>query len=83
MVLLGVVFLALLGLFLYAVFSGYGEGEVAARFALVPGETVVEMTGLGDRLVLRLRRADGGERIVYVDSRNGRTLGGLDLGSRP
>lgn len=82
-ILLGVVFLALLGIFVYAVFSSYGQGQATGRFVLAPGEAVVEMAGAGDRLVLRLRQSDGSERIVYVDPRNGRASGELVLTPGP
>ena len=50
-----------------------GFGRVALD--LPAGSRVVEMTAEGDRLILRLRLADGGWRILILDMATGKRLG--------
>ena len=52
-------------------------GEV--RVPVPAGARLVETTVAGDRLILRLRLADGAARIVVVDLATGRRLGTVRL----
>ncbi len=54
-----------------------GFGRVALD--LPPGSRVVEMTAEGDRLILRLRLADGGRWILILDMATGKRLGTFEL----
>jgi hypothetical protein len=46
---------------------------------LAPGSAVVDMTALGDKLVLHVKRADGEEELVLVDPKSGETMGRIAL----
>ncbi|PWR21696.1 hypothetical protein [Zavarzinia compransoris] len=84
-IILGVIFLAMMALFIYglAVKVGGKKGGIAAAIDLPPGETLIEMTGAGDYLVLRLRDAQGGERLFYVDPATGKATGSTRLTPAP
>ncbi len=63
---------------------GIAAGSPAGPFnsrsvALPEGANVVEMVATGDRVVLRVKLADGGERFLFVDPRTGIAQGSLDL----
>ena len=63
--------------------SSGGGGDTAgfgvARIAIPPGATVVGTTATGQRLVVRLRLADGTARLVVIDPATGQRLGTIDL----
>jgi len=44
-----------------------------------PGAHVVEVRGAGDRLVLRLQRADGTEMLLILNPATGAEIGIIDL----
>ncbi len=52
---------------------GPGFGKMALE--LPAGSRVVEMVAEDDRLILRLRLADGGRRILILDMATGKRLG--------
>ncbi len=54
---------------------GFGPGFGRMALDLPPGSRVVEMTAEGDRLILRLRLADGGGQILILDMATGKRLG--------
>jgi hypothetical protein len=54
-----------------------------SRLTLPAGSEIVDMVAEGDRLVLRLKRLDGGEQLVFIDMRSGRTLGTLSVERQP
>lgn len=58
---------------------GFGPGFGRVALDLPPGSRVVEMTAEGDRLILRLRLADGGRRILILDMATGKRLGTFEL----
>ena len=58
-----------------------GFGTV--RVALPQGNAVVETAVSGDRIVLRLRGADGGQRLLLIDAGTGKALGTVELGITP
>jgi len=85
LIVIGVVALVV-GLFWRA--SKMGEpaaGTVAPPTALsgpvtLPrGAEIAEMTAAGDRVVLRLRLADGSGRLLFIDPRASAVTGQLDL----
>lgn len=51
----------------------------ARDLALPRGAEIEEMTAEGDRLIVRLRLADGTRRLLVVDLTDGRLLGTLTL----
>ncbi len=62
-----------------AVRTGLGPGVGKMALELPAGSRVVEMTAEGDRLILRLRLADGGRRILILDMATGKRLGTFEL----
>ena len=54
-------------------------GFARVALELPPGSRIVEMTAEGDRLILRLRLADGGWRILILDMATGKRLGTFEL----
>ncbi|MCH7635775.1 MAG: hypothetical protein IIA36_13975 [Proteobacteria bacterium] len=58
---------------------GFGPGFGRVALDLPPGSRVVEMTAEGDRLILRLRLADGGRQILILDMATGKRLGTFEL----
>lgn len=62
-----------------AVRTGFGPGFGRVALDLPPGSRVVEMTAEGDRLILRLRLADGGRQILILDMATGKRLGTFEL----
>jgi len=46
----------------------------AVSYALPPGARIVEMQVSGNRLVLRVREADGGEEVDIVDTSDGHLI---------
>lgn len=87
LIVVGVVALVV-GLFWRAAKMGEG-GKPAATVAapaapgglvsLPRGSEIIEMAAAGDRVVLRLRLADGATRLVFVDPRAASVAGQLDL----
>ena len=59
--------------------AGFGTRALA----IPAGAEIVAVTAAGDRLVLRLRRADGGDSLVVVDLEHGTRLGTIDLRPDP
>ncbi len=59
--------------------TGLGPGFGRVALDLPPGSRVVEMTAEGDRLILRLRLADGGRQILILDMATGKRLGTFEL----
>lgn len=55
----------------------------ARGVALPAGAVVEEMATSGERLILRLRLADGGRRILVLDLADGKVLGTLNLETAP
>lgn len=84
-IILGVIFLAMMALFIYGMATKVGgkKGGIAAEIAIPAGETVVDLTSAGDRLILRLRAASGAERLYYVDPATGKALGSSALTTAP
>ena len=58
---------------------GFGPGFGKVALELPAGSRVVEMTAEGDRLILRLRLADGGRQILILDMATGKRIGTLEL----
>ncbi|MCH8092697.1 MAG: hypothetical protein IID53_16425 [Proteobacteria bacterium] len=58
---------------------GFGPGFGRVVLELPPGSRVVEMTAEDDRLILRLRLADGGRQILILDMATGKRLGTFEL----
>ncbi len=58
---------------------GFGPGFGRVVLELPPGSRVVEMTAEDDRLILRLRLADGGRQIIILDMATGKRLGTFEL----
>jgi len=58
---------------------GFGD----ARVALPQGNAVVETAVSGDRIVLRLRGADGGQRLLLINAVTGTAIGTIELGITP
>ena len=84
-IILGIILLGMLVAVVYGVVMKMGGkgGEIAATVSVKPGEQVVDMAGTGDRLVLRLRDAQGAERLIFVDPASGRTLGATAITAAP
>lgn len=84
-IILGVIFLGMMALFIYGLATKVGgkKGAIAAGIEIPAGETLIETTGAGDRLVLRLRAASGAERLLYVDPATGKALGSTALTGAP
>lgn len=87
LIVIGVVAL-IVGLFWRASRMGEGAGPAApvavpsalsAPVALPRGTEIAEMAAAGDRIVLRLRLADGTTRLLFVDPRAASIVGQLDL----
>ena len=62
-----------------AVRTGPGPGFGKVALDLPPGSRIVETTAEGDRLILRLRLADGGWQILILDMATGKRLGTFEL----
>lgn len=58
---------------------GAATSPVASTIDLPNGAEVVETAVGGQRIVLRLRLADGSGRLVILDAGNGRLIGQTDL----
>jgi hypothetical protein len=56
--------------------AGRGFGEA---IDLPPGASVLGVEGVGERLVIRLGLAQGGEALLLVDPRTGAKLGTIEL----
>lgn len=54
---------------------GFGSASVS----LPPGARVVEMRGVGAKLVLRVERPDGTEALLVIDAETGNALGTIEL----
>ena len=54
---------------------GFEHGAVA----LPPGARIVAAELAGDRILVRLARAEGGETLIIIDAKSGATLGTIDL----
>lgn len=85
LIVIGVVAL-IVGLFWRASKMGEPAGAVPAPptalsgpVALPRGAEITDMTTAGDRVVLRLRLADGATRLIFVDPRGAAVTGQLDL----
>ena len=59
--------------------TGPGPGFGKVALDLPPGSRIVETTAEGDRLILRLRLADGGWQILILDMATGKRLGTFEL----
>lgn len=53
------------------------------RIVLPAGAEIVDMVAEGERLVLRLKLAGGGERLIILDMASGRPLGTVELERAP
>lgn len=60
-----------------------GAPPEPVALGLPEGSSVAEMQATDDRLVLRVRLPEGGERIVILDLESGALLGTVDLGGAP
>ena len=58
------------------------KGFQPTALELPSGARLLEMTGVGDRLVLRAALPDGAERLLVIDPKRGRTVGVMDV-ARP
>lgn len=56
---------------------------VDASVVLPAGAKLVEMTGWGNRLVLRATMPDGAERLLILDPAEAKLVGSLTLRSAP
>lgn len=56
-----------------------GPAALAGPVALPRGAVLTDMAATGDRVVLRLRLADGTTRLIFVDPRAAAVAGQLDL----
>jgi hypothetical protein len=59
--------------------TGLGPGFGKVALELPAGSRIVEMTAEDDRLILRLRLADGGRQILILDMATGKRLGTFEL----
>src|SRR5690348_17208371 len=50
-----------------------------AAVALPPGARVLTADLAGDRILVRLARAEGGEALIIIDAKSGSALGTIDL----
>lgn len=76
---MGVLILAALGLLVYLLVArSTGSSPPAASLTLPQGARVVEMSGAGDGIALRLALPSGAERILMID-RRGKPTATLDL----
>jgi hypothetical protein len=55
------------------------RGFEHAAVALPPGARVVTAELAGDRILVRLARAEGGEALIIIDAKSGAQLGTIDL----
>lgn len=76
-IVLGIILVAMFIALIYGLATRLGGkgGEIAATLAVKTGEQMVEIAGAGDRLVLRLRDAQGAERLVFVNPASGKVVG--------
>ncbi len=58
-----------------------GRGFDRTVIDLPPGAHVIATGAAGDRLVVRVGLADGGEMLVLIDPRNGERVGTVELRS--
>jgi hypothetical protein len=56
-----------------------GRGFERAAVPLPPGARVVSAELAGDRILVRLARAEGGEALIIIDAKSGAALGTIDL----
>ncbi len=62
-----------------AVRTGLGPGFGKVALDLPAGSRIVEMMAEDDRLILRLRLADGGRQILILDMATGKRIGTFEL----
>jgi len=63
--------------------SSVPAGDYGSSTVILPdGARVIAMTGEGDRLSLLVEDADGGQRVMTIDRRNGALLGVITLESK-
>lgn len=55
------------------------KGFQPTALELPSGARILEMTGVGDRLVVRAGSPDGAERLLVIDPRRGKTVGVMDV----
>ncbi len=58
------------------------KGFQPTTLELPSGARLLEMAGVGDRLILRAVLPDGVERLLVIDPKRGRTVGVMDV-ARP
>jgi len=63
--------------------AGSAAGFGVKQMPLPAGAELEDMTASGERLVLRVRMADGSRRIMVVDLATGAPLGELDFTPAP
>ena len=66
--------------------SSSGRGFDPVAVDLPVGARVLAAEFAGDRILVRVGLADGGEQLILIDTRNGARLGTVDLrigGTRP
>ncbi|HXQ49658.1 MAG TPA: DUF6476 family protein [Stellaceae bacterium] len=59
--------------------SAVAEGAAPAQAALPAGSRIVATELNGDRLLIRLALADGGEELVLINARTGTRIAVFDL----
>ena len=84
-IVMGVLIVICLAVLVTAIVRRGASGTVAGNALIaVPAGATVEGEALdGRRVLLRLRLADGRQRLLIADTETGRTLGHLDLVSEP
>jgi hypothetical protein len=60
-----------------------GRAPYAATFSVPQGAEVTAVHGEGGRIVVELRLAAGGSRLVVFDSRSGALVGTIELRPQP
>jgi hypothetical protein len=55
------------------------RGFAHAAVPLPPGARVVSADLAGERILVRLARAEGGEALIIIDAKSGAALGTIDL----
>jgi uncharacterized protein DUF6476 len=89
-VVMGVVIVVTTGVVIAVILGRLSQHAAVApnRFAAQPiaiphGARVAALTATGDRLIVSLTLADGGQRIIVLDLKTGATLGAIDLRPAP
>ena len=77
---LGVMILIMVGLIVWAVLRGRAPPPAeAVKIELPAGSVIVDQSLSGERALLRVRAADGRERLVLVELTTGRAVMSADV----